>query len=115
MKRLFRFFSAVICLAPFLATVPFARAQHATEVRTEFQANPASNAVMGARLIAWSELQKPKPLVDGTHAAEAARSDQQSGQAPKATSTSQDRRPEAGPQLENSHSSSTNKVEPGGR
>ena len=113
MKRLCRFFPAVICLL-FLAAVPFVGAQNATEVRSEFQANPGSNDVVGARLIAWSEFQNPKPLVEGTQPA-AAKSDQHAGQAAKAISTPQDRRPAVAPQFPNSHSSSIDKVEPGGR
>lgn len=115
MKRLFRFFFALICLAPFLAAVPFVAAQNATESRTEFQPNPTSNDAVGARLILWSEFQKPKPLVDVTQAAEASKFEQQTGQAAKAISTQQDRHPEVVPQPVNSHSSSSNKVEPGGR
>jgi hypothetical protein len=116
MRRLLRFFfSVLICLAPFLPAVPFVTAQNATESKTEFQPNPTSNDVVGARLIVWSEFQKPKPLVDGTQPGEAAKSEQQIEQAAKAVSTPQNRRPEAVPQPADSHSSSSNKVEPAGR
>ncbi|HEY1658460.1 MAG TPA: hypothetical protein VGG14_08940 [Candidatus Sulfotelmatobacter sp.] len=115
MKRLFRLVPVVMYLATFVAAVPFVAAQNAARSSTQFQANPASNDVVGARLIVWSEFQKPKPLVDGTQAAQTAKSDQETGRALKTASPPQDGGLEAGPQPGNSHSSSSNKVEPGGR
>jgi hypothetical protein len=115
MKRLCRFFSAVTCLASFLAVVPFVGAQNESQATITSQASPALNDVMGARLIAWSEIQKPKPLVYATQAEEGAKPGQETAQAAKAISTAQDGCPQAARQPESVHSSSSVKLDPGGR
>jgi hypothetical protein len=112
MKR--PFFLSVVVIILALAIVPFVAGQNATESRTQFDPNTASNGTVGARLIVWSEFQKPRPLVDPA-ATYPANSDQRTSQAARVISNTLDRRPEANSQIENSHSSSSNKVEPGGR
>jgi hypothetical protein len=122
MKRLFRLFSVLVCPALLLlAAIPFAAAQNAAGPAAESRTSPASYDAVGARLIAWSEFQQPKPVSEKTEAAEAAdsKSDQSAGQAGKTSSTPKQNQSleiiEIIPQAPTAHSSSTNRVDPGGR
>jgi hypothetical protein len=114
MKQLLRFFFVLI-FAPLFGAIPFASAQEVARPTSESGAVPASYDVVGARLIAWSEFQKPQPLAGRSEGAEAT-AEEPAGQTSKNVSTpKQTETLEVISQPANSYSSSTNKDEPGGR
>lgn len=110
MKRLFRFLFALAWLMT-LSGAPFASAQNAAEIRT----NPATSDGIGAKLIAWSEFQKPRPVVCRNQPVEPDQTLQQAREAAATNGKQQEQPTQGDTDPWEVHSSSTNKVESVGR
>jgi hypothetical protein len=109
MKRRFGLLFSLACLVPLLGSTPLASAQSAAVSGN----NPPPSDVVGTNLIAWSELQKPKPIVESRDALEPGKTAQPAKETDSAAK--QPNKTEGDVQSPNPQSCSSNMVEPEGR